>query len=170
MANFGGDVGLDLTYLLTYKYTTHAYYIEMWHMTMGMNRTDLYPLARRVHMIGEITKGHCSMFGVWGNATKNHETIQLRALDWDFDGPFRKHPAIIVYHPSSPEVGNTFANIGFTGWLGMLSGVNEHKMAISEIGVSYPDPSFGKESRIGNVFTFLMRDVIQYDRNLMEAI
>jgi isopenicillin-N N-acyltransferase like protein len=42
----------------------------------------------------------------------------------------------------------------------MLSGVNEHKMAISEIGVSYPDPSFGKESRIGNVFTFMMRDVI----------
>jgi hypothetical protein len=39
---------------------------------------------------------------VWGNATKNGETIQLRALDWDFDGPFRKHPAIIVYHPSSP--------------------------------------------------------------------
>jgi isopenicillin-N N-acyltransferase like protein len=64
LANFGGDVGLDLTYLLTYKYTTHAYYIEMWHMTLGMNRTDLYPLARRVHMIGEITKGHCSMFGV----------------------------------------------------------------------------------------------------------
>lgn len=66
----------------------------------------------------------------------------MRALDWDFDGPFKDYPAIIVYHPSSPEIGNTFANIGFTGWLGMLSGVNEHKMAISEIGVSFPDPSF----------------------------
>jgi isopenicillin-N N-acyltransferase like protein len=97
---------------------------------------------------------------VWGNATKNGETIQLRSLDWDFDGPFKNHPAVIVYHPSNEKIGNTFANIGFTGWLGMLSGVNEHKMGMSEIGVYFSDASFGKESRIGNVFTFMMRDVI----------
>ena len=26
-------------------------------------------LIRRVHMIGELTKGSCSMFGAWGDAT-----------------------------------------------------------------------------------------------------
>lgn len=58
---------------------------------------------------------------------------------------------IIVYHPSSSEYGNKFANIGLMGFLGSLSGVNDKKMAISEIGVSYPEveppaeaPSFGK--------------------------
>ncbi len=33
-------------------------------------------------------------------------------------------------------------------------------MAISEIGVSYPDNTFGKESRIGNPFTYVLRDII----------
>lgn len=33
-------------------------------------------------------------------------------------------------------------------------------MGISEIGVSYPDSSFGKESRIGNPFTFLLREIL----------
>jgi len=50
----------------------------------------------------------------------------LRALDWDFDGPFRKFPAVIVYHPSDPADGYAWANIGFTGWLGVLSGINEN--------------------------------------------
>jgi isopenicillin-N N-acyltransferase-like protein len=26
-------------------------------------------LLRRIHMIGELTKGTCSMFGAWGAAT-----------------------------------------------------------------------------------------------------
>ena len=37
---------------------------------------------RRIHMIGELTKGTCSMFGAWGKATKDGKLIQLRALDW----------------------------------------------------------------------------------------
>ena len=45
----------------------------------------------------------------------------------------------IVYHPSDKKYGNTWMNIGFMGWIGILSGVNEHKMGVSEIGVSYPD-------------------------------
>jgi isopenicillin-N N-acyltransferase-like protein len=37
---------------------------------------------RRIHMIGELTKGTCSMFGAWDKATKDGKLIQLRALDW----------------------------------------------------------------------------------------
>ena len=35
--------------------------------------------------------------------------------------------------------------------------------AISEIGVSFPDDTFGKESRKGTPFTYLLRDVLQFD-------
>ncbi len=103
-----------------------------------------FKLFKRIHMIGELTKGACSMFGAWGKATSNGQTVQLRALDWDFDGPYKQYPIAIVYHPSSPKLGNTWMNIGFIGWIGILSGVNEHKMGVSEIGVSYPDETFGK--------------------------
>lgn len=41
-----------------------------------------FKLLRRVHMIGELTKGTCSMFGAWGKATSQGQTVQLRALDW----------------------------------------------------------------------------------------
>jgi hypothetical protein len=44
-----------------------------------------------------------------------------------------------VYHPSSAKYGYAWVNIGFIGWIGVLSGVNEHQIAVSEIGVSYPD-------------------------------
>ena len=41
-----------------------------------------YKYFRRMHMIGELTKGACSMFGAWGSATPDSRTVQLRALDW----------------------------------------------------------------------------------------
>lgn len=41
------------------------------------------------------------MFGAWGTATPNGDTLQLRALDWDFDGPYRNFPLIVVYHPTT---------------------------------------------------------------------
>lgn len=30
------------------------------------------------------------------------------------------------------------------GWVGVISGMSAQQMAVSEIGVSYPDDSFGK--------------------------
>jgi hypothetical protein len=31
---------------------------------------------------------------------------------------------VTIYHPSSPKLGNAWMNIGFIGWIGILSGVN----------------------------------------------
>jgi isopenicillin-N N-acyltransferase like protein len=82
-------------------------------------------------MIGELTKGSCSMFGAWGNATLGGNLIQLRALDWDFDGPYRKYATVTVYHPSRKQDGHAWANVGFAGWLGVLSGASEKGLAVS---------------------------------------
>ena len=48
--------------------------------------------------------------------------------------------------------------------------MSEQQLAISEIGVSFPDETFGRESRFGVPFTFLLRDVIQFDSSLSEAM
>lgn len=65
------------------------------------------------------------MLGAWGKATPDGKTVQVRALDWDFDGPYRKYPLAVVYHPSDKQkYGNSWMNIGFVGWAGVLSGVN----------------------------------------------
>ena len=38
-------------------------------------------------MLGELTKGSCSMFGAWDSALPaGTGVLQLRALDWNMDG------------------------------------------------------------------------------------
>jgi len=68
------------------------------------------------------------------------------------------------------DQGVSFANIGWSGWIGSITGINEEMLAISEIGVSYPDETFGRESRRGVPFTFILRDVLQFDSHLDESM
>jgi len=58
---------------------------------------------------------------------------QLRALDFDTTGPFKDFPQLTVYHPSE---GHAYAQIGWPGNVGVLSGFSDQQLAISEIGVS----------------------------------
>lgn len=114
------------------------------------------------------------MFGAWGPATASTgKTMQLRALDWDIDGPFKDYsagvcgaaavpttwrvaapgrpspqrhvslvPAVIVYHPAeNAGLGHAFANVGFIGWIGALTGQSSAQLAISEIGAPLPPPA-----------------------------
>ncbi len=60
--------------------------------------------------------------GAWGKATNDGKIIQLRALDWASDAPISQNPAITVYHPT--EGGNSFANIGFTGFVGSITAMS----------------------------------------------
>eukprot|EP00180_Rhodochaete_pulchella_P001470 Plantae.Rhodophyta-Rhodochaete_pulchella.ctg22794.p1 GENE.Plantae.Rhodophyta-Rhodochaete_pulchella.ctg22794~~Plantae.Rhodophyta-Rhodochaete_pulchella.ctg22794.p1 ORF type:complete len:389 (-),score=55.28 Plantae.Rhodophyta-Rhodochaete_pulchella.ctg22794:52-1092(-) len=169
VAEVGLDVALDLTYDLTKNYTGDYFFEEMHGIADGAGVS--YDDLRRIHMIGELTQGDCSMYGAWGTATASTgHTLQLRALDWDTDGPFKNYPAIIVYHPSGTDNGHAFANMGFVGWIGALSGQSSTNMAISEIGVSFPDSTFGNMSRVGTPFTFLLRDILQFDKSLDETI
>ena len=46
--------------------------------------------------------------------------------------------AIVVYHPAAGE-GHAWANVGFGGWTGSITGFSSQQLALSEIGVSYPD-------------------------------
>ena len=112
LINMTIEEALDLTADLTRRFTPDYWFEEMRGLS-DASGVD-YQRILQLHMLPELTKGSCSMFGAWGNATisKNGDLLQLRALDWDTDGPFKDYPAIVVYHPSD---GNAFANVGFTG-------------------------------------------------------
>ena len=69
-----------------------------------------------------------------------------------------------VYHSDGSDAqGGTFANVGWTGWIGSITGMSAAALGIYEIGVTGPDATFGKESRSGTPFTFLLRDVLQFE-------
>ena len=93
-----------------------------------------FKMLQNIHMLGELTKvrhlyfslfqsilkGACSMMGAWNDALASGKgLLQFRTLDWDMSGPFRDFPHITIYHPND---GNHFANIGWTGWVGSLTG------------------------------------------------
>ena len=121
-------------------------------------------------MLPEATKGDCSMFGATGSSTKSGDLLQLRALDWDVDGPFKDYSNVIVYHNDNNSLGKVgWVNIAFSGFLGVVTGFNKEQLAISEIGVSYPDETFGSESRHGIPFAFLLRNILEYDGDFEKA-
>jgi len=161
------DLALDVTDILTEEWTGEYYYQEL-QVIADASSTN-YRTLIRVHMIAGLTEGKCSMIGAWGDATKDGNLLQLRALDWDMDGPFRDFPQIMVYHPNSTN-GHAFINVGMVGFIGGLTGLSETQLAISEIGVAYPDESFGSESRIGIPFIYLLRDILQFDLTIDDAI
>lgn len=113
IADEGLSAALDLTWELTKKYSGEYFFQEMQGIS-DASGVD-YLMIRRIHMIGELTRGACSMFGAWGAATlSTQSTLQLRALDWNVDGPFKDFPLVTIYHnePSMGGLGQTFANAG----------------------------------------------------------
>lgn len=167
IVNVGLETALDLTWLATAKYIGKHFVDEM----NGMADASKYSFdrIRRIHMIGELTKGSCSMIGAWGKALGKDGLLTVRALDWSVDGPFRDYPEIVIYHAEN-STENTFLNMGWIGWIGSITGVNDKRMSIHEIGVSHPDDQFGAESRFGIPFTFLLRDILQFDQTHLEGV
>jgi len=172
IAKVGLDAALDLSFDVTKKYTPAYAMEEIAGMAAALGVEAAF--VRRIMWIGELTRGSCSMFGAWGNATASRggKLLQLRALDWDVDGPFKNYPAVVVYHPSNASDGHAFANVGFTGWVASITGMSSQQLAVSEIGVSYPDESFGNSTVLtpGYPFGYLIRDILQFDGSLDDAI
>jgi len=92
-------------------------------------------------------------------------------LDWNMDGPFKNYPQLTVYHaaPNSNET-EAFVNVGWTGWVGSITGVNSEQMSIHEIGVAMPDNTFGDESSSGVPFTHVLRDILQFDQTQLDGV
>lgn len=74
------STALDLTHEVTRPFTNRKYYQEMRGIADGAEIS--LKILIRIHMIGQLTKGTCSMFGAWGKATPDEKVIQLRSLDW----------------------------------------------------------------------------------------
>lgn len=165
IAEKGTPFALDFTYTLTKPYTPQHFEDEIQGMADGSGM-DI-KLIRRLNMIPELIKAHCSMIGAWGpaiNETAPGSTLyQLRALDWNTDGPFQEKPAILVYHPDN---GVPFASWGWTGFVGALSGYSSSSVGICE---KYWGGYNGTYFMEGYPFHYLLRDILQFDGDIKSA-
>jgi len=170
----GLNRALDWCAEITAPFTPQEFYDELRGLA-DASGVD-YQTLLRLNMFPEITKASCSFFGAYGNATaESGNTYQLRALDYDTVGPFKDYPQLTIYHPT--DGGHPFANLGWPGSIGILSGFSSTQMAISEIGVTYPDDSFGQgtvatppQKVQGEPWMFILRDVMKYENSLTSAI
>ena len=75
-------------------------------------------------------------------------------------------PMVAVYHPNANN-GHAFANFAWLGFVGSLSGYSSAPVAVCEkVWIHYT----GKQNREGYPWTFLLRDVLQYDRDVDSAL
>jgi len=172
VASMGIERALDWTAEQTAPFTPQAYFDELQGMADASGIP--YSMLLRINMFPELTKAQCSFFGAWGSAVgKADHAYQLRSLDFDTDGPFKEYPQLTVYHPTE---GHAYAQVSWPGNVGLLTGMSSQQLAISEIGVSYPDDSFGQgtdntppETVKGQPWMFILRDVLQFETSLEGA-
>ncbi|KAJ7211548.1 hypothetical protein O6H91_Y478100 [Diphasiastrum complanatum] len=157
MVNFA----LDLTYLLTWKFTPSRYVDEMVGLADGANVN--YRDVVRIQMFPELSKASCSMLGSWGSATfdtsKAGSLYQLRALDWDMTSPIIGFHTIIFFHPAD---GNQFAIFTWSGFIGCVTGYSGMLGVSEKVWLE----SGQVYSRVGMPWHFVLRDVLQFTKNI----
>ena len=161
-----------IVFRVTAPFTEQRFFDEM-HGLADASGID-YQMILRLNLFAEVTKASCSFFGAWGPATVGGKTFQLRALDYDTVGPFKDYHVIQIYHPT--DGGHPFGMLGWPGSIGMMTGFSSNQMAISEIGVSFADDSFGQgtdntppEKVHGKPWLFVTRDAMQFEESIYSA-
>ena len=173
IVRFGMKEALSWCAKVTAPFTPQSFFDEL-HGIADASGVP-YDTLLQLNLFAEITKASCSFMGAWGPATEGGKTFQLRALDYDTDGPFKEFPLVTIYHPEDGQ--QAFASVGFPASIGVLTGFSEKQIGISEIGVSFPDDSFGQgtdntppEKVHGIPWMFLLRDVLQQATSGSEGI
>jgi len=109
-------------------------------------------------------KTNCSGFGVFNQASALNSPIVGRNMDWPTTEGLRSIQAITVYQYHNRQV----VNIGFAGYLGIVSGFNHHGLFVahldSPLGGYYPEPPIGDRAIV-----FDLRQVLEKYSKINQA-
>jgi hypothetical protein len=95
---------------------------------------------------------HCSGFALWGKATADGAMLHGRVLDYMRDAGLDKWALVII---QEPEGANPFVNIGYSGTIGSVTGMNAKHVSIGEMGGG------GEEKWDGMPMTLLIRECLE---------
>ena len=160
VVEYGVETALDWTFNATLAYSPAHWADAVAGLAAGSGASVVD--IRRVAMIAEWTRAQCSMLGAWGPATPSARLVQLRALDWDTDGPFQRFPVLTVFHPDAASGGVPNAVLGWAGMLGAITGVSSAGVGISE---KVWDAYKGVDNAFGYAWNFLLQDALMFDKD-----
>src|SRR2546422_171919 len=116
----------------------------------------------RMHAIPDLGETSCSGLVARDTATRDGHVYQLRILDYGANFNLQRRPLITVYRPGNA---NAFVNIGWVGFVGVISGINDKGVALSEMGFGNPPG----ETLAGEPMPFLLKSVLRYANNADEG-
>ena len=121
-----------------------------------------------LNMLPELIRMACTAYGAWGKATTTgNSLIQLRALDFG-GGPFGNFTIAAVYRDAvATEKSNAFVSITFPGLVGVITGVSQRGIGVSEKVwmIANADPNLQPGSYNGEADVFVLRDILQLANN-----
>ncbi len=134
-----------------------AYITEMNALAAGAGMQ-----AREIHYANVFPElFHCTGFALMGKATKNGVLYHGRNLDYFTNIGLEKNAVVIVYRP---DYGYAWVNIGYAGFIGTVTAMNEKQIAMGEIGGK------NNEKWNGMPMADLMRYVMEHAATLDEAV
>lgn len=103
---------------------------------------------------------HCSGITVANQATTHGELYHVRVLDYSIGISIQNTAVMLVVQPID---GYSFVNVTYAGFIGSVTGMNNQKIALGEIGGK------GHGSWNGLPMAFLLRQVLEKTANLDEV-
>jgi hypothetical protein len=104
---------------------------------------------------------HCSGFALMGEATDGARIFHGRVLDYLKGIGLEQNATVIVLQP---DEGNAWVNVGYAGFVGTVTAMNEKQISIGEMG------GRGEGHWDGKPMAQLLREVMERASTLDEAI
>jgi len=104
---------------------------------------------------------HCSGFALFGKATVGGKMYHGRILDYLRGMGLEQNATVIVFQP---DQGNAWVNVGYAGFVGSVTAMNEKHLAIGEMG------GRGEGHWDGKPMAELVREVMEKASTLEEAV
>jgi isopenicillin-N N-acyltransferase-like protein len=104
---------------------------------------------------------HCSGIALMGKATKDGSLYHVRILDYMTEVGLQDSAVVTMYEPDDHHA---WINIGYAGFIGSITGMNEHQITIGEMGGG------GQGHWDGMPMSFLIRYTLEEATNLKDAL
>lgn len=121
----------------------------------GMDRQE----ARLSNFFPELF--HCTGFALFGKATADGHLYHGRVLDYLRGVGLEQNAVVMVYQP---DYGNAWVNLGYAGFIGTVTAMNEKGISVGEMG------GRGYGNWDGKPMAELLREVMEKANTLDEAV
>ncbi len=152
---FFGEIEEAVSRLHPHTDPRHLREIDALAMAAGLEQEE----SRLSNFFPELF--HCSGFAINGSATVDGEMYHGRVLDYMMGVGLEQNAVVMVVQP---DEGNAWVNLGYAGFIGTVTAMNEKQIAIGEMGGG------GEGNWDGKAMAQLMREVMEKADTLEEAV